>query len=212
MNDAAARAPAPWRRRWRARPASAANAPRALGPWSCLRSCRAATGRSTSLMGRGRRRIGLVEGVEPHAGPVRGDRVGADHRELLQCGHVGLGDIGEDGREIDRAERSFDHHQPGAGNLEQMRDLGAAVARIDGGDDGPQTGGGEQQRDPFDPVDQPDRDHVALADTLRRKPGRGLLDLPENSARETVCRRTRRRDRRRSRSRSARSVKNRRRA
>ncbi|MGY4326648.1 hypothetical protein ACVWWG_001065 [Bradyrhizobium sp. LB7.2] len=46
-----------------------------------------------------------------------------------------------------------------------------------GGDDCSTPGGGEQQRDPFDPVDQPDRDDVALADTVRGKPGGGLLDL-----------------------------------
>ncbi|MGY3075596.1 hypothetical protein ACVWZZ_001967 [Bradyrhizobium sp. LM6.10] len=58
-----------------------------------------------------------------------------------------------------------------------MGDLGAAVARIDGGDDGTEAGDGEQQRDPFDPVDQPHRDDVALADALRGEPAGSPLDL-----------------------------------
>jgi hypothetical protein len=95
----------------------------------------------------------------------------------LQRGHLGLGDIGQDAGKIDRAERGLDHHQPGAGQAKQMRDLRAAVACIDGSNNHAKAGGGKQQRDPFDAIDQPDRDHVALADTLRGEPGGGLLDL-----------------------------------
>jgi len=126
----------------------------------------------------GGRRIGLVERIEPDARPIRGDRIRADHRELLQRRHLGLGDIAENGGEIDRAERSLDHKQLGAGQFQEVRDFRAAVARIDGGNDRTQPGGGEQQRDPFNPVDQPDRNHIALADTLRREPARGLRDHP----------------------------------
>ncbi len=137
------------------------------------------------ILNRGGGGIGPVEGVEPHTGPVRGDRIRADHGKLLQRGHLVAGDIGEDGGKIDRAECGLDHHQPGTGHLEQVRDFRAAVARVDGSDDRAKAGGGEQQRDPFDPVDQPDRDHVPLADALRREPGRGLLDsLREPRARD----------------------------
>lgn len=126
----------------------------------------------------GSRRIGLVERIEAHARPLRGDRIRADHRELSQRGDISLGDVGENGSEIDRAERRLDHQQLGTRQFQEMRDFSTAVTRIDGGNDRTQPGGSEQQRDPFDPVDQPDRDHVALADTLRREPGRGLLDHP----------------------------------
>lgn len=126
----------------------------------------------------GSRRIGLVERIKADARPLRGDRIRADHRELLQCGHLVPGDVGENGGEIDRAERRLDHQQLGAAQFEEMHDFGAAVTRVDGGNDRTHPGGGEQQRDPFDSVDQPDRDHVAVADALRGEPGRGLLDLP----------------------------------
>src|SRR4029434_1305745 len=57
-----------------------------------------------------------------------------------------------------------------------MRDVGAAIARVDGGDDATEAGRRKQQGHPFQASDQPDRDHVALADTLPGQPGGDRID------------------------------------
>src|SRR5262249_41728412 len=118
----------------------------------------------------------LLERVEPDAWPWCAHITRTYDGQLLQVGHGRPADAPQDRGKIDRAELSLEEHELRARYPQDMRQVGAAIARVDGDDDATEPGGGKQQGHPFQAIDEPDRDHVALADALRGQPGGGLID------------------------------------
>src|SRR6185503_6756244 len=78
------------------------------------------------------------------------------------------------GGEIDPAEVVLHHEQARTGPLENVRQLARPVPRIDCHDRSPQASGAEKQRQPLDPVDQPQRYAIITPDALTGQPGGAL--------------------------------------
>src|SRR5262249_34267369 len=108
----------------------------------------------------------LFERVEPDGWPWCGHGARTYDRQLLQVGYGRRVDARQDRGEIDRPELSFEEQELRTRYPQDMRDVGAAIARVDGGDDATEARGCKQQDHPFQAIDQPDRDHVALSDAL----------------------------------------------
>ena len=106
--------------------------------------------------------------------PLRDRRARADHRDLLERLRRRDIDLGQDRRKIDFLERGFDdqHARPGA--AQHVFELARPEARVDGDQRRADAGEPEQQRQPLDPVHQPDRNPVAGAHALRGQPSGGL--------------------------------------
>ena len=60
--------------------------------------------------------------------------------------------------------------------------VGGAIARVDSRRDGADARGGEKQRQPFDAIDQPDGNDVAVTYAVDREPAGRLLDLARKIA------------------------------
>ena len=133
------------------------------------------------------RRVGRrirLEGVERDAAPRRFHRAGADNRDFFERGHGGGIEVAQDRGKIDGTETRLQHKHFRAREADHMRDIGRTIARVHRRDDSAEACGSEQQREPFDAIDQPHGDDIALADALPRQPARRLRDL----AREILAR------------------------
>lgn len=97
------------------------------------------------------------------------DGVPQNGNALQRANRVGM-DVPEHQGEVDFPEAEFEHQHARAGLLQDALELAGAVARVDRHHTRTDARRGKTQREPLDAIDQPDRDSISLADTLRGQP------------------------------------------
>ena len=101
----------------------------------------------------------------------------AQHGHLLQIGHLHGVQVCQDGQKVQPLVGPLRHQQTGATGAQDVGHLFPAVTGVDRRHRGADACGRHQQRQPFNPVHQPDGHPVPGPDTRGTQPGRHALHL-----------------------------------